>query len=192
MVDALALILAAFVFVFLVGAARQADALQRFLRAEAELARIKAEKDALQRRLAALARGGVVQVEDGKIILQGEVLFDSGSDALRAEGEAPLLGLAAGLLPLLEAEPDQAILVGGHTDNLPISTERFPSNWALSSARAEAVARVLLRAGVSPQRLVIGGFGPHRPRRDNATEDGRRQNRRIEILLVPIRSVSTR
>src|SRR5437016_7502455 len=90
MVDALALILAAFVIVFLLGALRQADALLRYARAEAELQRIRAEKEALQRRLSALARGGVIQVEDGKVILQGEVLFDSGSDALRPDGVRPL------------------------------------------------------------------------------------------------------
>lgn len=192
MVDALALILAAFVFVFLVGAVRQAEALQRFLKAEAELSRMRAEKEALQRRLSALARGGVLQIEDGKIILQGEVLFDSGSDQLRPEGAASLLKLGSGLLPLLNEEPDQAVLIGGHTDNVPIATERFPSNWALATARAEAVARIFLSAGLPAQRLVIGGFGAHRPRRDNTSEEGRRQNRRIEILLVPIKSVSTR
>src|SRR5579872_3439983 len=68
MVDALALILSAFVLIFLLGAVRQADALQRFLKADRELQRIRAEKEALQRRLQALARGGLIQVEDGKVI----------------------------------------------------------------------------------------------------------------------------
>lgn len=192
LVDALALILAAFVVVFLLGAIRQAEALARFYRAEAELQRIRAEKDALRRRLEALAHGGVIQVEDGKVILQGEVLFDSGSDALRPEGVPPLQQVAQALSPLLIAEPDQAVLVGGHTDNVPISTPRFPSNWTLSTARAEAVAQLLITSGLPPPRVIVGGFGPHHPRRDNATEDGRRQNRRIEVLLVPIKAVSTR
>ncbi len=192
MVDALALMLAAFVLVFLVGAVRQADALQRFYAAETELLRLKAEKDALKRRLEALAAGGIIQVEDGKVILQGEVLFDSGSDQLRPDGVQTLEKVGRALSPLLQAEPDQAVLVGGHTDNVPIATPRFPSNWALSTARAEAVAKVLIQSGFAPQRLVVGGFGPYHPRRDNNTEDGRRQNRRIEVLLVPIKSVSTR
>lgn len=192
MVDALALILAAFVIVFLLGAIRQSEALLRFYKAEAELARIRAEKEALQRRLQALARGGVIQVEDGKVILQGEVLFDSGSDALRPEGARPLQLVAQALQPLLQAEPDQAVLVGGHTDNVPISTPRFPSNWTLSTARAEAVAKLLIESGLPPERVVVGGFGAYHPRRDNASEEGRRQNRRIEVLLVPVKSVSTR
>lgn len=192
MVDALTLILAAFVLLFLVGAIRQTDALMRFMNAERELVRLRAEKDALRRRLEALARSGLIQVEDGKVILQGEVLFDSGSDALREEGAAALGQLGTALQPILSAEPDQAVLVGGHTDSQRISTGRFPSNWALSTARAEAVVRVLIGAGIDPHRLVVGGFGEHHPRRDNGTEDGRRQNRRIEVLLVPIKSVSSR
>lgn len=192
MVDALALILAAFVFVFLVGAVRQADALQRLLKADRELSRMRAEKEALERRLSALARGAALQIEDGKFILQGEVLFDSGSDELRPEGAQLMTRLGQALGPVLVAEPDQAVMVGGHTDNVPIRTERFPSNWALSTARAEAVAKVLIAAGLSPERLVVAGFGSHRPRRDNGTEESRRQNRRIEVLLVPIKSVSTR
>lgn len=192
MVDALALILCAFVLIFLLGAVRQADALGRFLRAERELQRLRAEKEALQRRLQALARTGLIQVEDGKVILQGEVLFDSGSDELRQEGARALQQLGRALLPLLQAERDQVVLVGGHTDNVPISTPRFPSNWALSTARAEAVAKLLIHDGLPPEQVVVGGFGPYHPRRENATEDGRRQNRRIEVLLVPIKTVSTR
>lgn len=192
LVDALALILAAFVIVFLLGAIRQGEALARFEQAEAELRRTQAEKEALLRRLQALARSGEIQVEDGKVILQGEVLFDSGSDELKPDGARALQQLAQALLPLLAAEPDQLILIGGHTDNVPINTPRFPTNWTLSTARAEAVAHLFLRSGIPPERVVVGGFGSYHPRRDNATEEGRRQNRRIEVLLVPIRSVSTR
>lgn len=192
MVDALALILAAFILVFLLGAVRQVDALQRFVKAERELQRLRAEKEALSRRLQALARGGLIQVEDGKVILQGEVLFDSGSEELRPEGARALQQVGRALQPLLRAEPDQMLLVGGHTDNVPISTPRFPSNWALSTARAEAVARLLISDGLMPGQVVVGGFGPYHPRRDNATDEGRRQNRRIEVLLVPIKSVSSR
>lgn len=192
MVDALTLILCAFVLVFLLGALRQIEALRGFYAAQQELSRTKREKEALERRLQALAQGGVIQVEDGKVILQGEVLFDSGSDALRPEGTVALQQVGRALLPLLQAEPDQAVLVGGHTDNVPIATARFPSNWALSTARAEAVVRLLIQSGLRPERVIVGGFGPFHPRRDNATEEGRRQNRRIEVLLVPIKSVSTR
>ena len=84
------------------------------------------------------------------------------------------------------------VLVGGHTDDRPMHGGRFASNWELSTARALAVARVLTRAGVPPDRVVASGFGEHHPRASNVEEAGRAKNRRIEVLLVPIRSVSSR
>jgi chemotaxis protein MotB len=93
---------------------------------------------------------------------------------------------------LLASEPDQMVLVGGHTDDWPIHDTHFASNWDLSTARAVAVSRVLMAAGLQPARVVAAGFGEFHPRASNADEEGRRKNRRIEVLLVPIRSVSSR
>jgi chemotaxis protein MotB len=84
------------------------------------------------------------------------------------------------------------VLVGGHTDDRPIHNARFPSNWELSTARAVAVSQALAGAGVDPTRLVASGFGPYHPRAPNRDDDSRRKNRRIEVLLVPIRAVSSR
>jgi chemotaxis protein MotB len=92
----------------------------------------------------------------------------------------------------LRAEPDQLVLVGGHTDNIPIQNGRFDSNWELSAARAVAVARVLIAAGLPAERITAAGFAETHPRTANSDDAARRRNRRIEVLLVPIVAVSSR
>jgi len=192
-VDALTMVLAAFVFLVLVAAAAQSGLLQRLRQSEADLLRLREDKARVERRLQALAGGlaGAIEVEDGKVIVQGEVLFASGSDELSPAGQATVARLAPGLQALLAAEPDQMILVGGHTDDVPIATARFGSNWELSSARSTSVARSLLRLGLPPDRVVASGFGSHHPRVENRDAETRRRNRRIEVMIVPVRAVSS-
>jgi chemotaxis protein MotB len=84
------------------------------------------------------------------------------------------------------------ILIGGHTDDVPISNGRFASNWELSAARATAVARALIAAGLPSDRVVASGFGAHHPRDLGRDREARRVNRRIEVLVVPIRAVASR
>jgi chemotaxis protein MotB len=74
--------------------------------------------------------------------------------------------------------------VNGHTDDRPISTAEFPSNWELSSARASRVARHLIEKGVHPARIEVHGFAYHRPRAANENRLGRGVNRRVEISLL--------
>jgi flagellar motor protein MotB len=192
MVDALTLVLAAFVLLMLVGAVAQRALVGRLRERERELQRLREDKERVERRLRALAGPGMIEVEEGKVILQGEVLFDSGSDELRPEGQDFVEKLGRPLAALVEAEPDQMVLVGGHTDDVPIHNERFASNWELSTARAVAVARGLAAAGLKPAQVVAAGFGPYHPRVANTDEVARRRNRRIEVLVVPIRTVSSR
>jgi chemotaxis protein MotB len=75
------------------------------------------------------------------------------------------------------------IRVEGHTDNVPISTLQFPSNWELSAARAASVVHFLMRLGVAPSRLAAIGFGEHRPVADNGRDEGRQRNRRVTIVV---------
>lgn len=77
------------------------------------------------------------------------------------------------------------VRVEGHTDSLPISTERFPSNWELSAARAAGVARFLVESGLDPAKLTAAGRGEFHPIATNDSAKGRARNRRIEIVLVP-------
>ncbi|MDX2021608.1 MAG: OmpA family protein [Deltaproteobacteria bacterium] len=191
-VDAVTLVLAAVVLLMLVAVLAQHRLLARLRTADDELTRLRDEKARIERRLRALAPSSVVDIEGGKVILQGEVLFASGSDALTAEGERLIGTMGEALAKLLKAEPNQMALVGGHTDNKSLRPGRFANNWELSAARAVAVSRVLMTAGVPADKVVAAGFGEHHPRASNDTEEARRRNRRIEVLLVPITTVASR
>jgi flagellar motor protein MotB len=192
-VDALVLVLAVFVLLSLIAFVAQQALVKRVREGAREIETLRAEKARIERRLRALAPGGAIEVEEGKVILQGEILFDSGSDQLRPEGDAFIGRLAPALGALLEAERNQMVLVGGHTDDRPLRGDgRFASNWELSTARALAVTRVLTAAGLPATRVVAAGFGAEHPRVPNADEASRRKNRRIEVLLVPIKSVASR
>lgn len=109
------------------------------------------------------------------------VLFDSGEAILKPAGETVMRKIAA----LLAAHPNLKILVVGHTDNVPIRA-RFASNWELSTARALAAVHFLTeKAGVDPRRVGAAGYGEYRPIADNSTPEGRAQNRRIAITILP-------
>jgi chemotaxis protein MotB len=113
-------------------------------------------------------------------IVTDSVLFDNGSADLRPEGRAVLDGLA----PALANLPNQ-IAVEGHTDNVPIATGQYPSNWELSTARATTVLRYLADVRGLPQgRLSAAGYADQRPIADNNTPDGRAKNRRVEIVVI--------
>ena len=191
-VDAITLVLAAVVLLMIVAVVSQHRLVARLRSADTELTRLREEKARIERRLRALAPSGMMDVDGDKVILQGEVLFDSGSDALKPEGETLMTSMGAALAKLLDLEPNQMALVGGHTDNKPVHGGRFANNWQLSTARALAVTRVLTAAGVPEERVVAAGFGEHHPRVANVDDQARRLNRRIEVLLVPIKSVASR
>ena len=118
-----------------------------------------------------------------KVIFVDKILFDSGSAEINERGMQLLQVMAN---PLKE-NIGQEIVVEGHTDDVPLSKDlkkRFPSNWELSTARAAAVVRFLQeKAGIDPQRLSARGYSFYRPLAPNTSEEGRNQNRRIEIIL---------
>ena len=111
--------------------------------------------------------------------ISSEVLFVSGAAQFTAAG-LPMLDK---LIPLLNADPTLRLVVEGHTDSQPIQTERFPSNWELSTGRAAAVARYLIEHGIAPQRVQASGFSDTRPlgSRDNPVD--RIHNRRVELAM---------
>jgi chemotaxis protein MotB len=117
------------------------------------------------------------------INLTSEVLFTSGSARITSTGKQLLEVIAASL----NAYPDRAISIEGHTDNVPIgANSSFGSNWELSTARAQAAVDYLQQhARVAPGRLQVVGHGEHQPVASNETSEGRRLNRRIEIRLLP-------
>jgi len=125
----------------------------------------------------------VEEVDRLKVVFVDKILFDSGSAEINDRGRELLRIMADSL----KANKDQDILVEGHTDNIPLSAalkKRFPSNWELSTARAAAVVRIFQeQAGIAPERLSASGYSFYRPVAPNTTEEGRHQNRRIEIIL---------
>ena len=123
----------------------------------------------------AIQRGRMV------ILLPQDVLFESGSARLGGEGQSVITEVAS----VLAEFPDRRFQVEGHTDNVPISSAPFASNWELSSARALAVVRLLESGGVAPENLSGAAYGEHQPVASNDTRDSRRLNRRIEIVMLP-------
>jgi chemotaxis protein MotB len=122
-----------------------------------------------------------------KVTFVDKILFDSGSVMIKPKGQEVLLKLADSF----RDNEDQNIVVEGHTDDVQIGSallDRFPTNWELSTARATAVVRFLQEKGnITPQRLTASGFSFYQPVASNETPEGRKQNRRIEIILVPVR-----
>ena len=157
---------------------------------ELRKARAIAEKRAavfrqLMARLRSMIDSGKLKVEirKGRMIVKmsDKILFDPGKTTLKQDGQGALKQLAA----VLKDISNRDFLVAGHTDNIPIKTRRFPSNWDLSTARAVTVTKFLQSEGVDPRHLGAAGFSEFDPVGDNTSEDGRRTNRRIEIVLLP-------
>jgi chemotaxis protein MotB len=116
------------------------------------------------------------------VFVLGERITFYVGEADLIEDYLPALQRVAGFIA---DRPAYGVRVSGHTDNSPIQTARFPSNWELSLARAMNVARFLTANGVAPQRLAVEGYGEYRPVAANDTAAQRRANRRVEIALVP-------
>lgn len=190
-IDAMVLIFAVFVIITIVAATRQRQMAQQMLAHQAEVEALREEKQRVERRLKALAAHAAIDVEDGRVILQGEVLFDSGSAELKPEAHNFVAQLSAPLRDLLKSEPGQMVMVAGHTDDQPLRAQaRYANNWDLSVARAVAVARALGENALPERSIMAAGFGPHHPRTPNVDDKSRTKNRRIEILLVPLHGVT--
>jgi chemotaxis protein MotB len=111
--------------------------------------------------------------------MSSELLFTSGSDQLSKRATDVIKSIAAVVAPL-----PNAISVEGYTDNVPIETVIFRSNWDLSSARATSVVHEMIKAGVDPLRLSATGYGEYHPIADNSNEKGRFQNRRVTLVIA--------
>ncbi|NAZ06625.1 MAG: OmpA family protein [Thermocrinis sp.] len=117
-----------------------------------------------------------------RLILQEKILFSSGSAELKPE-TYPILDK---LYEILKDLPNP-VEVEGHTDSIPISTEKFPSNWELSTARASSIVRYFIAKGINPERLKASGYADTKPIASNATPEGRAQNRRVEVVILNIK-----
>jgi len=114
-----------------------------------------------------------------EININARMLFGSGDARLSREALQALRQVSLSLLDIRNP-----VQVEGHTDNVPIATEAYQSNWELSAARAATVVHFLSAQGVEPARLAAVGMGEHRPIADNETEQGRAANRRVTLLIL--------
>jgi chemotaxis protein MotB len=132
--------------------------------------------------LAPLVQQGHVRVTEGAlgitVEINASVLFDSGEARLQVPAIRALTAVGQIL-----ATTDFPITVEGHTDNAPINTPLFPSNWELSGARAASVVRLFIDTGVDARRLTATGYAEQRPMTDNASVEGRQRNRRVAINM---------
>jgi chemotaxis protein MotB len=160
------------------------ERLQRLAAVEREVRQRNAIYEDVIGRFQSLIDGGKlsVSVSRGRMVIQlpQDILFGSGSATLGADGRRTLAEVGE----VLAEFEERSFQVEGHTDNVPIATARFPSNWELSTARALSVVQVLVQAGVRPQNISGAGFGEFHPVGENDTPAGRRLNRRIEIVML--------
>lgn len=125
-----------------------------------------------------------VYTKDGNVYvsLAEKLLFKSGSDVVDPKGKAALKTLAE----VLNTTKDITVLIEGHTDNVPIKTNKYKDNWDLSTARATSIVRVLtVDNGFDSNRITASGKGIFHPVMDNTTAEGRTANRRTEVILSP-------
>ncbi|HJL18085.1 MAG TPA: OmpA family protein [Sandaracinaceae bacterium LLY-WYZ-13_1] len=166
------------------------EQLQRELDAARERERQQQERLSSLRNMARQFRDMVaagqlrVRIVRGNMVVElpENVLFDSGRAELREAANETLARVAE----VLSSVPNRNFLVAGHTDNVPVGRRRrYDSNWELSAARGVAVVRFFIEQGMSADRLAAAGYADTQPVASNATEEGRAQNRRIEIIVLP-------
>jgi chemotaxis protein MotB len=153
-------------------------------REQNELERLKRLLDAYAAAHGFKAQVDTVVTQRGLVVrlLTDNVLFDSGLAQIKPQG-LPLLGEVGTLLGVDRLHP---IVVEGHTDDLPIATSQYASNWELSTARAAAVVRWLIGRGLASKRFSAAGYADLRPLASNGTAAGRARNRRVEVVLQRI------
>ncbi|MDO8729728.1 MAG: OmpA family protein [Candidatus Omnitrophota bacterium] len=153
---------------------------------ESEANQLRDAMEALQRQLQREIGDKQVKLEMAErglvLTFVAEVLFDSGKAEVKPKARETL-GKVASVIS--QKVPDRDIGVDGHTDNDPIKHSGWKSNWELSTGRATSVLHVLEEEGVDPRRLVASGYGEYRPVTSNDSSEGRQQNRRVEIVIIP-------
>jgi chemotaxis protein MotB len=168
--------------------AQQRKALEEYQRRAEQLDQIKKRFELLRSKLQKLTQLGLkVEVRDNRMLIQlpGDVLFDSGSDKLKKEGEDILKQVA----DVVRADADlnkREFQVAGHTDAKPLTGGAFKDNWGLSAMRARSVLTFLTKeGGLDAKNWSAAGYSDTDPVATNDTDDGRRKNRRVELVVQP-------
>ncbi len=156
---------------------------QRIPPKTAETEQMKAIAKDVKSAMDSLVKQGQVRVTQSArgitVEINASTLFASGDATLQPASTEALAAVAKVL-----SETDNPIQIEGHTDNIPIQSPNYPSNWELSSARAGSVVRLLTEAGVPAGRLVAIGYADNKPLDTNASPEGRARNRRVNVLIL--------
>jgi chemotaxis protein MotB len=171
---------------------QQARALEDYRRRAEQLETIKKRFEMLRDKLQALTKLGLnVTVRNNRMVIQlpGDVLFDSGRETLKKEGEQILVKVAE-VIRNDQGLASRSFQVAGHTDNAPFTGGRFKDNWGLSVMRAREVLTFLISpsdkgGGLNPSKWSAAGFGDTDPIKSNDTPEGKQANRRCELVVVP-------
>ena len=135
----------------------------------------------------ALGERDDIQIKGDRFIFQSEILFESGSIEIQSSGRVALSLIAKTISDLIDEIPTElnwVLQIDGHTDKVPISTSKFPSNWELSHARALEVVKFFIGQGVPADRLSANGYGEYQPINLGDTREDLKQNRRIELKIT--------
>jgi len=146
--------------------------------------RVSEYRDLISRFKALIDSGKLrVRMIDGQMVVElaTDVLFPAGSAVLSPEGKAAVVEVAV----VLASIPDRRYQIAGHTDNVPIRTAKYRSNWDLGFDRAHSVLEAMTGAGMPTTRISASSYGEFRPTATNDTDEGKAKNRRIEIIVVP-------
>jgi len=139
--------------------------------------------DDIEKSMTALIDKGMLVVRRHQrwieVEIRADVLFPSGTATLSAPAVSSMRELAGTLSGF-----ENPLHIEGHTDNVPIATAEFPSNWELSASRAARVARLFVENGIDPKRISISGLGEFRPEASNDTDEGRNKNRRVKLIVL--------
>jgi len=184
--DLMAGLVGAFVLVLVGVLVGQMD-LVATLQAEIEKRQVEEQRRmALENALAVPLASGRITVDNGRIGISGSVLFAVNSDQLRPDGRQLLKSLVHPLKVYL-GERNELLMVSGFTDDKPLreNNRQFADNLELSAQRALTVTRALVEEGMPAGQVFAAAFGPEQPVASNATEEGRAQNRRVEMAPVP-------
>ena len=175
--------------------AEQRKALEEYARRTEQLDQIRKRFELLQTKLQKLTQLGLkVEVRNNRMLIQlpGDVLFDSGADKLKPDGQKILMQVA----DVVRTDADlskRRFQVAGHTDAKPLAGGQFKDNWGLSTMRARSVLILLtskpdkdgIGGGLSPANWSAAGYADTDPVADNSTEEGRKKNRRVELVVQP-------
>jgi chemotaxis protein MotB len=170
----------------------QAKALEEYRRRADQLEAIKQRFEQLREKLQALTKLGLkVTVRNNRMVIQlpGDVLFDTGKETLKKDGQDILVKVAE-VIRSDQALSQRSFQVAGHTDNAPLQGGRFKDNWGLSVMRAREVLAFLVQptgkgGGLNPERWSAAGYGDTDPVKPNDTDENKQANRRCELVVLP-------